>query len=89
MHKPVGARVRLQYLLKSAMERVDAKRQTGTIAECEEVKRLHESRVVSVPTEFNEPDFDRPIILASLTMAHVTDSGTFVCSPGVKNYSIF
>lgn len=44
------------------------------LAECDEVKRLHESSVVSVPTEFNESDFDKPIIFVSLTVAHVTIS---------------
>lgn len=41
-------------------------------AEYFEVKRLGESRIVSVPTEFNESDFDKPIIFVSLTMARVT-----------------
>lgn len=41
-------------------------------AEYFEVKWLGESWIVSVPTEFNESDFDKPIIFVSLTMAHVT-----------------
>lgn len=44
------------------------------LAERDEVKRLHESGVFSVLTDFNESDFDKPIILVSLTMAHVTVS---------------
>lgn len=44
------------------------------LAECAGVKRLHESCVVSVPTDFNESDFDKPIIFVSLTMAHVRAS---------------
>lgn len=42
------------------------------LAESDEVKRLHESRGASLPAGFNEPDFDKPIIFVSLTMAHVT-----------------
>lgn len=53
-------------------------------AECAEVKWLHESCVVSVPADFNESDFDKPIIFVALTMAHVAISGAFVRSPGVK-----
>lgn len=44
------------------------------LTECDEVKQLHESCVVSVPTDFNESDFDKPIIFVSLTMAHVSFS---------------
>lgn len=49
------------------------------LAECDEVKRLSESRVVSVPTDFNESDFDKPIIFVLLTMAHVTVSSPRLC----------
>lgn len=50
-------------------------------AEHGEVKRLLESRIVSVPTEFNELGFDKPIIFVSLTMAHVTFSSLVLCLP--------
>lgn len=49
------------------------------LAECDEVKRLNESSVVSVPTDFNESDFDKPIIFVPLTMARVTVSSLGLC----------
>lgn len=49
------------------------------LAECDEVKRLSESRIVSVPTDFNESDFDKPIIFVLLTMAHVSISSPRLC----------
>lgn len=58
-------------------------------AEYLEDKRLQESCTISVPTEFNESDFDKPIIFVSLTIAHVTVPSLVLLSVlGVKN-SIF
>lgn len=56
----------------------------------EEVKWLHESCIVFRCTEFNQLDFDKPIMFVSLTIAHIKISSLpFVCLTSRKYYSIF
>lgn len=55
--------------------------QTGTIDWIHRrVRRLHESCIVFRCIEFNQSDFDKPIMFVSLTIAHITISSLFLLS---------
>lgn len=57
----------------------DAKKEQSTEYK-EEVKRLHESYIFLGCAEFNQSDFDKPIIFVSLTIARIVISSLFLLS---------
>lgn len=68
-------------LLKLWLPAIDVSRKQEQSTECaEEVKRLHESCIIFMRTEFNQSEFDKPIMFASLTIAHVTISSLLLLS---------
>lgn len=68
-------------LLKLWLSAIDVRsKQEQSTEYTEEVKRLHESCIVFRCIEFNQSEFDKPIMFVSLTIAHITISSLLLLS---------